>query len=93
MIKHIVIFKVKEDSPLQEFKEKIENLKNFIPEIVSIEVGIDIKFDKNPSDFSIITILNSKEDLQIYANHPKHLEVIKFLKPYVIQRCVVDYEK
>jgi predicted metal-dependent phosphoesterase TrpH len=92
MIKHIVIFKAKENAPLQEIKEKIENLKNVIPQIKHIEVGIDIKFDPTSSDFSVLTEVENIEDLKIYATHPKHLDVISFLKPYVIERKVVDYE-
>jgi hypothetical protein len=30
MIRHIVIFKTKENTPLDEFKRRIENLKNEI---------------------------------------------------------------
>ena len=92
MIKHIVIFKAKENAPLQEIKEKIENLKNVIPQIKHIEVGIDIKLDPTSSDFSVLTEVENIEDLKIYATHPKHLDVISFLKPYVIERKVVDYE-
>jgi hypothetical protein len=92
MIRHVVIFKTKQNAPLNEFKEKIENLKNEIKEIKHIEVGIDIKFDKNPSDFCVITEVESIKDLEIYANHPKHLEIIEFIKPFIKQRCVVDYE-
>jgi hypothetical protein len=93
MIRHVVVFKAKENAPLEEFKKRIENLKNEIKEIKSIEVGIDIKFDKNPSDFCVITEVESIKDLEIYATHPKHLNVIEFIKPYIKERCVVDYEK
>ena len=92
MIRHIVLCKVKENSPLQEIKEKIENLKNEIDIIKYIEVGIDIRFDKNPSDFAIITEVENIKDLETYANHPKHLEVIKFLKQFLTERKAVDYE-
>jgi len=93
MIKHVVILTLKENSPLKEIREKIVDLKTHIPEIIEIEVGIDIRFDKNPSDIAIITILKDKKDLEIYANHPKHLEVIKnYIKPYLKERRVVDFE-
>ena len=93
MIKHIVILKLKENSPFGEIKEKINELKNYIPEIIEIETGIDIKFDKNPSDISITAIFKNINDLETYANHPKHLEVIQnYIKPYLKERCVVDYE-
>ena len=92
MIKHLVLFKFKKDAPLEKFKERIEDLKNHIPEIIHIEAGIDIKFDSSSSDFAVFTQVKNLEDLKIYATHPKHLEVIEFLKPFVIGRKVVDYE-
>ena len=93
MIKHIVILKLNENSPFEEIKRKIIQLKNYIPEIIEIEVGIDINFDQNPSDISIIAIFKNIKDLEIYANHPKHLEVINnYIKPHLKKRCVVDYE-
>jgi len=92
MIRHVVILKLKEDSPLSLIKEKILNLKNEIKEIIHIEVGIDIKFDIHSSDICIIADFNDIKDLEIYANHPKHLEVIKnFIKPFLIERNVIDY--
>jgi len=93
MIKHIVLLKTKENAPLQEIKKKIENLKNEIKEIISIEAGIDINFDPASSNLAIITILKNEKDLEIYAKHPKHIEVIKFIKPYILERNVVDFEK
>ena len=92
MIRHLVLFKTKENAPLEEFKKRIEDLKNHIPEIKHIEVGIDIRFDQNPSDFSVFTEVENIADLEIYAKHPKHLEVIEFLKPYITERRVVDYK-
>jgi hypothetical protein len=92
MIRHVVIFKAKENAPLEEFKKRIEELKNDIPEIKHIEVGLDIRFDKNPSDFCVITEVEGEKELEVYATHPKHLKVIEFLKPYILERRVVDYK-
>jgi len=92
MIKHVVIFKTKEKAPLELFKEKIEELKNKIPEIINIEVGIDINFDSSSSDFCVITEVENLKNLEIYANHPEHLSVIEFIKPYITERKVIDFK-
>jgi len=92
MIKHVVLFKTKKQAPLHEFKEKIENLKNKIPEIISIQVGIDIKFEPAACDFCVITEVKNISDLEVYAKHPEHIKVIEFIKPYVDERRVVDFE-
>ncbi len=91
MIRHVVLCKIKENAPMGKIKEKIENLKNDIEFIKQISVGVDIKYENTASDFCIITDLVNKEDLDAYAKHPKHLEVIKFLKKYLTERRVADF--
>ena len=91
MIKHIVLFKVNDKSKINEAQEKILNLKNHIPEIIDIEVFSDIGYDENASDFGLITTLKSVDDLDIYAKHPDHLEVISFIKTIATQRVAIDY--
>ncbi len=92
MIRHIVILKLKENSPKEKIKKEILNLKNHIKEIKYIEVGLDINFDPSSSDLCIVAEFDNIEFLKIYANHPKHLEVIKtYIKPYLVERNVVDY--
>lgn len=91
MIRHVVLCKIKQNAPLQKIKEEIENLKEKIEVIKHIEVGIDIRFDSNPSDFCIITEVEDTTDLKTYATHPEHLKVIEFLKQYLTERRVVDY--
>ena len=93
MIKHIVLFKVNDKSKIDKAKELILGLKDKIPEIVDIEVFGDIGYDKSASDFGLITTLKDKNDLDIYAKHPKHLEVIKFIKTIATQRNAIDYIK
>jgi len=93
MIKHIVLFKVNDKSKIEEAKNLILSLKNEISEIIDIEVFSDIGYDENASDFGLITTLKTKDDLDIYAKHPKHLEVIKFIKTIATERRAIDYEK
>jgi hypothetical protein len=92
MIKHIVLFKVNDKSKIEEAKKLILNLKNEIKEIIDIEVFSDIGYDNSASDFGLITTLKTKDDLDIYAKHPKHLEVINFIKTIATQRNAIDYK-
>jgi hypothetical protein len=92
MIRHVVLFKTAQDAPLHIFKEKIENLKTEIPEIINITAGIDIKFDSDSSDFCVITDVKNVKDLEIYAKHPEHLKVISYIKPYITERKVADFK-
>jgi hypothetical protein len=92
MIKHIVIFKVNDKNKIEEAKQQILSLKNKIPEIVDIEVFSDIGYDENASDFGLITTFENIDDLDIYAKHPDHLEVIKFIKTIATERRAIDYK-
>jgi hypothetical protein len=92
MIKHIVLFKVNDKSKIEEAKNKILSLKGQIPEIIDIEVFSDIGYDKTASDFGLITTLKNVEDLDIYAKHPIHQEVIQFVKTIAVERRVIDYK-
>jgi hypothetical protein len=42
---------------------------------------------------SLYSTFASKEDLDLYATHPAHLEVIAFIKEVVEKTRVVDYIK
>jgi len=92
MIKHIVLFKVNDKTKIDEAKNKILALKKEIPEIKEIEVFTDIGYDENASDFGLITTFEDEKGLDIYAKHPKHLEVIKFIKTIATERKAIDYK-
>lgn len=99
MIKHIVMWKLKE---FAEGNEKLENakiiktgleaLKNEISEIKFIEVGININEAEKESDVVLVSEFESMEALDIYQNNEKHKEVATFIKKVVEKRVAVDYE-
>ena len=99
MIKHIVMFKLKEfatpaekEAKLVEIKEKLEALKDKIDVLHKIEVN----FNCNPAetwDLILTTELDSLEDVATYANHPEHVAVAKgIIGPVKADRACVDYQ-
>lgn len=98
MVKHIVLFKLKNTTTDEEksrvmnsFKEAIEALPDKIPVIRKIEVGLNI----TPSEFYDIALyseFDSREDLDLYANHPEHIAAGKILAQSKESRACVDYE-
>ncbi len=97
MIKHFVMWQIKDDlnkdETTFEMKKKLEKLKNVIPQILQLEVGIDII--KNPySNFDIMieTHFKNFEDLKTYQEHPEHLKVVEYVKKVVKNRACVDYK-
>ncbi|MBA2860049.1 Dabb family protein [Methanococcus maripaludis] len=99
MIKHIVMWKLKEnDKDNDKFenakliKNKLESLKGVIPEIKYIEVGIDSKKFENNYDVVLVSEFDSFEALDVYQKHPEHLKVGEFVKSVAETRTAVDYE-
>lgn len=95
MIKHIVMWKFREDAAEAdklEMKRQLEALKGKVPSLLQIEVGMDIVGTDVSKDMVLTTLFNSLSDLQAYADDPAHLKVVEFVKPLVCERAVVDCE-
>ena len=99
MIKHIVLWKLKEDeagwSKLEnafELKRRLEALKNKIPEILELEIGFPIEKGETVSDVALYSLFKDKEGLEAYQKHPDHQKVVEFVKQIAVERRVVDYE-
>lgn len=98
MIKHVVLFKLKEFATpteklnkMRQIKMGLENLRTIIPEISSIEVGLNTN-PKEKFDISLITTHKTMEDLAAYAGHPHHLSVSKIIREVLEDRSCVDFE-
>jgi hypothetical protein len=90
MIKHIVVWPMKDDVTAEqktEMKNRLEALKDVVAELIDIEVGID----EGNGTMSLYSAFDSNEGLAIYQAHPAHQEVVGFVKPLVAGRAVCDY--
>ena len=95
MIKHIVMWKFKDDvaeADKLEMKRQLESLKGVVPSLIDIEIGLDVVGKDASKDMVLYSEFASMDDLSTYANHPEHLKVVEFVKPLVCERAVVDYE-
>ncbi|HRF85474.1 MAG TPA: Dabb family protein [Alloprevotella sp.] len=98
MVKHIVLFQLKKgldpavrDNIMNDFKNKIEQLPEFIDIINSIYVGFNI----NPNetwDLCLESEFDTLDDVSTYSTDPRHVAVARILKPYLIGRSCVDFE-
>lgn len=95
MIKHIVMWKFKDDTKdadKLEMKQRLEALKGVVPTLIDIEIGMDVARKDASMDMVLYSEFASMDDLEAYAVHPAHLKVVEFVKPLVCARAVVDYE-
>ncbi|BDB02208.1 Dabb family protein [Clostridium botulinum] len=99
MIKHIVMWKLKE---FAEGKSKLENaniikinledLKHKIDEVKLIEVGVNINNSQQAYDVVLYSEFENLEDLNLYQNHPDHVKVGEFINKVKEERIITDYE-
>jgi len=99
MIHHIVMWKLKDSAEGKSkaenaalIKEKLEDLLEVVPQIESIQVGINIESEYSNFDVVLDSYFNSFEDLIAYQSHPKHNEVADFIGKVRAERSCVDYE-
>ena len=99
MVKHIVVWKLKEQAegrPKSEnailLKRELESLVPKIKEIRRFEVGINFNTANDAYDLGLVSEFANKNDLNVYQNHPEHQRVVGLLRRLRESRIVVDYE-
>ena len=94
MIKHIVMFDFKDEKKeenIKKAKEMLLALLESVPSLKKMEVGLNFSQEERAMDLSIYTEFDNKSGLEEYAVHPKHLEVVAFIKSVVSGSKVSDY--
>jgi hypothetical protein len=94
MVKHIVFFKLPDNSEAnkQAVKERIMSMQGKLDFVKHLEVGLNFSPEERAFDVALISDFETKEDLQTYATHPIHVEVVNFIKSLNAVSKVVDYE-
>lgn len=100
MIKHIVMWKLKDEAlgntkleNAKIIKERLTRLVGIIPEIKSMEIGININTaDSVASDAVLIMEVEDLDALERYKTHPEHVKVSEFVKEVRLSRTAVDFE-
>lgn len=99
MIKHIVMWKFKEQAEgqtkeqnMKHVAESLMNLRAVIPELESMEIGQDIGLGRDPFDMVLITTFADAEAMDRYQHHPEHKTVSTFCAKVREDRATVDYE-
>lgn len=94
MIRHIVMWKFKEDQHdnMLLFRERLLALRDKIPEIREMEVGININPSERSFDAVLVSAFDSLDALKSYSVNPLHVAVSDFCKTIRTQSVSVDYE-
>lgn len=99
MVKHVILWKLKEEYSDEEkksikagIKEGLEGLKGKIPGLVDIRVNTEPLPSSN-CDVMLDSTFEDEASLKGYSTHPAHLEVANGkVRPHTASRSCMDYE-
>lgn len=99
MVKHIILWKLRENLLPEEkafvkqnMKKHLESLAGIIPGLTEITVQVT-PLDSSNAEVMLDSTLESEEALKGYQTHPKHIEVADtYVRPYTEVRMCMDYE-
>jgi len=98
MIKHIVMWKLKEEALGNDklknakiIKDSLEALTDICEGVNTIEVGIDILQTEQSYDVVLVSVFENKNAYKEYAIHPEHQKIVPFIKEVTKSRIAVDY--
>ena len=95
MIRHIVMWKFKEgeEENMMRFRERLLALGKELPEVRSMEVGINIRPSERSYDAVLVSEFASMEAFgQLSRKTPGNLEISAFCKSIRTASAAVDYE-
>lgn len=97
MIRHIVMWNVRGDTPAEkahgiaQLRRSFEGLRGRIPGLLHLEIGVDISRVDYACDVVLYSEFESQAALDAYGTHPEHLRVKDEVAELRIARHQVDY--
>ena len=94
MLKHIVCFKLKDNSRenCEKARDVLLSMQGNVEMLRDIKVGIDVLHSERSYDLILETVLDDEEALEKYQQHPYHVQVVKKHMHAVRETSVaVDY--
>jgi len=94
MVRHIVLFQLKDKSPenLTKTADVLRGMEGKIEGMVSLEVGIDFLRSDRSYDIALNTLFADRSALEAYQNHPVHLPVKAHMHAVRASSVAADYE-
>lgn len=91
MIRHIVMWKFREDTDPSEFLSRLAALQGVIPQLKAMEIHRSA-VSGSAYDAVLISDFDSLEDVEIYKKDPRHVAVSALCKAIRTDRCAIDVE-
>lgn len=92
LLKHIVLFKLKDKKEIPASVDILLSMRGKVSEILDMEVGTDILDSDRSYDIALVVTLADSAALDRYQNDPYHCAVVKKHMHAVREKSVsVDY--
>jgi len=92
MVKHIVLFKLKDQKDRQKALNALNGMKGQIEGLLDLEAGADFLDSERSYDIALICTLQDRAALDYYQAHPIHQPVKKIMHEIRESSVAVDYE-
>jgi len=92
MVKHIVLFKLKDQADRPKALEALQFMKDKIEGMLDLEVGEDFLASERSYDIALITTHTDRAALDFYQAHSVHQPVKKVMHAIRESSVAVDYE-
>ena len=94
MIKHIVMFKLKDRTKenIEKIVDTLKTLEGNIDILRSAEIGVNFTESERNYDIVLTTEFDDRNSLNAYGPHPNHLPVVETVRSLCSGSVVVDYE-
>ncbi len=94
MLTHIVLIKLKDSSPalVQSVHDRMAAINGHIPQLRSLEVGINLVSSERAADLALVATFDSAEAMQAYQVHPVHVAMLNDVRRHFAAVTATDYE-
>lgn len=100
MVRHVILWKLKETSSedekrtiVENMKEHLEALVGVVPGLISLDINIEPLASSN-ADVMLDSLLEDEAALKEYQTHPEHVKAADtYVRPYTEVRMCIDYER
>lgn len=92
MIRHIVMYWLKDKSKIEETVSVLNSMRGKIPGLLKVEAAADETHSARSCDLCLNTVLESREALAAYIAHPVHIPVKEHMHSVMERSVSADFE-
>jgi len=92
MLTHVVVMQFESLDVARACRDRLLSMEGRIDVLRHIEAGVDVVRSARSWDLALITRFDNRADLDAYAVHPVHQDVLAYIRPRTRGVVAVDFE-